>query len=906
QASEAGLPLMPPRSVTPGVAADLLRDDRIDPTTAPPFATRSDQWAAWVRALGGRSDAERAKLGDLTESPRVTLGVARALHSLHRELCGEGLTIGFAAEVTEHPALTIAAAAEIDYLADLAANDRRDPDRSRLDALERPATKGSWDLMVLAGIFDGPRILRKLLLTGGIPIETLVCSPAKRGDHFDELGWVRTEVWNTTTLGITDDTIAIVRDGEHQARTTRDRIAAVARSRPNASVEDFAVGVNDLNAAPSIERQLRGAGVPTRNGAGRSFAESSPARLLAALHDLAADADYDAIATLVRHPDVERWIDRELTPARPAKSMPSNPEACLEALDEYRVRHLPARWRGVEGLPVEVQHLLRPLRPLFDQLEVGADPPSRQPIAEHVATLRQLLQQLVSAQRLSADRRSDREAQEAWTALRDTMDELEQIPTKIAPRSTVQETIHFLQQLLSDQAISDANREPAVELLGWLELTLDDAPNLFVTGVDEPGLPAPPAVDPFLPERLRRRLGLLDHSRRFARDAAVAVALANDTRDVHWITAKVASDGTQTLPSRILLSEEPDVIAARLSRLEEDPFAAATLAPMVLTVDNPFEIPRPCDSTPVLTSLSVTGFRNYIACPYRFYLSRLQKIDAKDDLAAELDAATFGSGVHDVLEEFGLDEAMRDEIRGDVIAVRLQALFRTWARRQFGDSPLPAVRVQLLGAEQRLEAFAHWQAEWRKDGYRIAHVELTNPDEGVPFDVDGEPFWLTGKIDRIDVHDSTGEIVIIDYKTSDGGKHPDSVHRVTKRTPVEQEDGTIKQVPVTAWADLQLPLYRHLAAAHGLAPVGQIGYVNLPRNLSHVGFFGADWGPEEFEEADEVARDVVRGLRAKKFWPPAETPPPFSEVFSPICQDNLLIEGSDEVINDLDPKPVLP
>jgi hypothetical protein len=41
------------------------------------------------------------------------------------------------------------------------------------------------------------------------------------------------------------------------------------------------------------------------------------------------------------------------------------------------------------------------------------------------------------------------------------------------------------------------------------------------------------------------------------------------------------------------------------------------------------------------------------------------------------------------------------------------------------------------------------------------------------------------------------------------------------------------------------------------------------------------------EEADEVARDVVRAIRQQHFWPPADPPPDFSEDLSPICQDSV-------------------
>ena len=44
-----------------------------------------------------------------------------------------------------------------------------------------------------------------------------------------------------------------------------------------------------------------------------------------------------------------------------------------------------------------------------------------------------------------------------------------------------------------------------------------------------------------------------------------------------------------------------------------------------------------------VTELPVTAFRDYLTCPFRFYLRRILKLQAADDSAAELDGAQFGS-----------------------------------------------------------------------------------------------------------------------------------------------------------------------------------------------------------------------------------------------------------------------
>src|SRR5262249_54804417 len=72
----------------------------------------------------------------------------------------------------------------------------------------------------------------------------------------------------------------------------------------------------------------------------------------------------------------------------------------------------------------------------------------------------------------------------------------------------------------------DARPAGALDLLGWLELLWEDAPHLVVAGLNDGRVPETVAGDAFLPEALRRRLGLKTNEARFARDAYLLAALA--------------------------------------------------------------------------------------------------------------------------------------------------------------------------------------------------------------------------------------------------------------------------------------------------------------------------------------------------------------------------------------------
>jgi len=118
------------------------------------------------------------------------------------------------------------------------------------------------------------------------------------------------------------------------------------------------------------------------------------------------------------------------------------------------------------------------------------------------------------------------------------------------------------------------------------------------------------------------------------------------------------------------------------------------------------------------------------------------------------------------------------------------------------------------------------------------------------------------------VHESTGQRIVFDYKTSDRVDPPDKTHRKK-----------------TEWVDLQLPLYRHLVAALGIDGPVELAYIALPKDVAKVGELIAEWTPAELDEADETARRVVRAIRRGLFWPPTDPPPAFFDEFAAICQD---------------------
>ena len=191
------------------------------------------------------------------------------------------------------------------------------------------------------------------------------------------------------------------------------------------------------------------------------------------------------------------------------------------------------------------------------------------------------------------------------------------------------------------------------------------------------------------------------------------------------------------------------------------------------------------------------------------------------------------------------------------------------------------MRLQLEQARRRLYAFCVAQVALTQQGWRIVHAEdeeqarQRRGELCVPFTVDGETISLVGRIDRIDFHEPSRIVRILDYKTADTALPPLKTHFAND-----------------TWIDLQLPLYRHLwPAAWVDGPADctiELGYFNLPKTVDDTGVVVAPWDAAALDAADTVARSVIRNLINSVFGPAVYPPPEYSDDLAGICLDHVL------------------
>jgi ATP-dependent helicase/nuclease subunit B len=237
-----------------------------------------------------------------------------------------------------------------------------------------------------------------------------------------------------------------------------------------------------------------------------------------------------------------------------------------------------------------------------------------------------------------------------------------------------------------------------------------------------------------------------------------------------------------------------------------------------------------------------------------------------DPEKGEMSDADFGTLCHAALEAMVRDEGMRECTDASVLRDFLAGAIERGARARFGSRLILPLVVQLESARQRLGKAAEIEARERECGWRTMEVERK-------FEISIGGMTVAGKIDRIDRNLETGQIRVLDYKTSDSARSPGDAHlkRAGRGTSAARDFAKFGEGKKTrVWTDLQLPLY--LEAVADEFPAAACGYFNLPKAVGETGIhLWEAYSPELRISALRCAEGVCKALSAGDFWPPSET-----------------------------------
>ncbi len=700
--------------------------------------------------------------------------------------------------------------------------------------------------IVLAGVAEMPPLVARALMEHPGGVTALIGAPASMAEDFTALGlpgraWVARDLpWPDGRAG----SVTVAADPRQQAAVAFQAVAQ--GGRPSSAV---VLGSADAEAGAELQRAFTRGGWPAFLPSAASPA-GGLARWFGLWREWLADPKMPVLADLLALPETGILVEGRRAQKAEILAWARDEWMAVRVEDlRRRIATVPFRKDWQKAAAEELLEAARRLEVIRQSL-LGRDFPR---------ALRRLLEMLG---------RTTPEAADEASLMSEWLDEAAPFITGVDRGAG-----YWIDLMVASLPEAPPVPPPGrvVDIQGWLELLHEPGPHLVLCGLNEGKVPARGGGEPWLSEAVRKCLRLITDEDRAARDAFLLHAMIESRRAagrVDLICAKVGAGGESLLPSRLLLAAPRERLPDRIDVLfrEVEPPEAG----LRWEADwkwRPRDLPPP-------RNVAVTALRDYLKCPFRFYLKHVVRMRRPDTERGEWSARDFGNVVHEILEKWGRDEEARDFSKGEAIEAYFHAELDQVISRWFGARVPLAIGIQREAMRQRLSWLARRQACERAAGWRVEDVER-------PVELVFGALAITAKIDRIDRH-RDGGMRVIDYKT---GKVSavDKEHRIKVGSSTVIPEHLVTDSPALhdgldekdrsvryLWTNLQLPLY---AAAVEDAGQGAVipCYFTLGATEGDVAMHEwAAFSAEDLASARNCAAWLAGKISGGIFWPPAE------------------------------------
>lgn len=695
-----------------------------------------------------------------------------------------------------------------------------------------------------------------------IPVEIWINAPLEKKDLFDSFG-IPKEGAFTVLPDIKDDNISIVR----KPADASEKSIQIFSEKEGLTVDNIALALFTDELFSPFKDSFEERGYSTYDPAGESCGEGVLYNLIKDFSQFLIEKDYETFSSLLKNPHFTEYLftngkDRNLF---------------LMLLDKFHDEILPVDairiYNEILRITDDSQYAyLKDIVQIFpSSVKIILNEEDENP---QIELLLSFLTEIYSKPKKFIDDKQKEIFSLKIKQISSLIYEFKSIVDSL--KITDSEASRLLHSNIEKSSVYPSHSADSIPLQGWLEMNWSPAKHIVLAGFNEGFIPESITSDLMLPESARKALNLKNNAQRMTRDLFLMQTLIESRKDnLHIIVLKTNAQGDPLKPSRILFSCSKDKVIKRAIYLfGEDSPQSAKVKSLSDRSEQPLLIPQMIKKNP--EKISVTAFKNYLECPFRYYLGRLLGMEHLFGEENQMSNLVFGTLCHWTLEQYGKDYTGELSNVEDTRAFLLDTLQQK-THEKYGFKQTLAIQLQIENAKRRLEKAAAIEVESRISGWEIVACEYKV--ESVIEDV-----LVSGKIDRIEYNSNLNKWRIIDFKTSATSEKPENTHLGKDAGFEDPEMFSVKikeGKPAKLWKNLQLPLYikllensNDLVASNGTKFDAslmnfEVGYFNLPDAITETGlYFWKGYSNAFTDAAFECASEVIKRIKNKVFWPP--------------------------------------
>ncbi len=332
--------------------------------------------------------------------------------------------------------------------------------------------------------------------------------------------------------------------------------------------------------------------------------------------------------------------------------------------------------------------------------------------------------------------------------------------------------VTIYRQLLSNLSI-ELYGEPlqGLQVMGMLETRNIDFKNVVMLSINEGILPAGKTFNSFIPFDVKREFNLPTHIEKDAVYAYHFYRLVQNAENIYILYNTETNEFGSGEKSRFVTQLENELTLFPNIDINHKIVTYPTLTdkPIVNKIIKSEKVISKINEF-FQTGVSPSALNAYMNCPLDFYNKYVLRINEVDEVEETVESSTFGTVIHDVLEELYKPFAENNllvtsqdikKMKGEVEDLTKAA----FVRQQFSERELQSGKnlITLKMALNYVDNFLTQEIKLLENTKTELHIKLLEKQLGVDVSVNGNKVFLKGKADRIDV--CNNQLRIVDYKT---------------------------------------------------------------------------------------------------------------------------------------------